>query len=57
MIIGEFLSAKAGLGYLITYASQTFEMTKLMSALIILCLLSWILYQGVTILEKRLRSW
>ena len=23
-----------------------------MSALIILCLLSWILYQGVTILEK-----
>lgn len=32
-------------------------MTKLMSALIILCLLSWILYQGVTILEKRLRSW
>ena len=57
VIIGEFLSAKAGLGYLITYASQTFEMTKLMSALIILCLLSWILYQGVTILEKRLRSW
>lgn len=30
VIIGEFLSAKAGLGYLITYASQTFEMTKLM---------------------------
>lgn len=57
VIIGEFLSAKAGLGYLITYASQTFEMTKLMSSLIILCLLSWILYQGVTILEKRLRSW
>lgn len=28
VIIGEFLSAKAGLGYLITYASQTFEMTK-----------------------------
>ena len=53
VIIGEFLSAKAGLGYLITYASQTFEMTKLMSALIILCLLSWILYQGVTILEKK----
>ena len=56
VIIGEFLSAKAGLGYLITYASQTFEMTKLMSALIVLCLLSWVLYQGVAVLEKRLRS-
>ena len=54
VIIGEFLSAKAGLGYLITYASQTFEMTKLMSALIVLCLLSWVLYQGVAVLEKRL---
>lgn len=53
MIIGEFLSAKAGLGYLITYASQTFEMTKLMSALIMLCLLSCVLYQAVGMLEKQ----
>ncbi len=55
VIIGEFLSAKAGLGYLITYASQTFEMTKLMSALIVLCILSWVLYQGVAVLEKKLK--
>ena len=53
VIIGEFLSAKAGLGYLITYASQTFEMTKLMSALIMLCLLSCVLYQAVGMLEKQ----
>ena len=53
VIIGEFISAKAGLGYLITYASQTFEMTKLMSALIMLCLLSCVLYQAVGMLEKQ----
>ena len=53
VIIGECLSAKAGLGYLITYASQTFEMTKLMSALIMLCLLSCVLYQAVGMLEKQ----
>ena len=36
-----------------TYASQTFEMTKLMSALIMLCLLSCVLYQAVGMLEKQ----
>ncbi len=46
VIIGEFLSARAGLGYLITYSAQTFTMTVLMTSIMILCLLSWLFISG-----------
>lgn len=53
VIIGEFLSAKAGLGYLIIYASQVFKMDMLVMSIVILCILSTILYQAIAVLEKR----
>lgn len=55
VIIGEFLSSKAGLGYLITYGSQTFQMTLVVTSIVILCVLSCLLYQVITLLEKRMR--
>ncbi|MCI8401129.1 MAG: ABC transporter permease [Lachnospiraceae bacterium] len=53
VIIGEFLSAKAGLGYLIIYASQTFKMDWMLMSIVILCLISTLLYQGIHMLEKK----
>ena len=53
VIIGEFLSAKAGLGYLIIYASQTFKMDWMLMSIVILCLMSTLLYQGIHMLEKK----
>lgn len=53
VIIGEFLSARAGLGYLIIYASQVFKMDLLVMSIVILCLVSTALYQLITVLEKR----
>lgn len=53
VIIGEFLSAKAGLGYLIIYASQTFKMDWMLMSIVILCFVSTLLYQGIHLLEKR----
>ena len=55
VIIGEFLSAKAGLGYLITYGSQTFAMTMVVTSIAILCLMSWGLYQVIAGVEKRIK--
>ena len=55
VIIGEFLSARAGLGYLITYGSQTFAMTMVVTAIVVLCILSILLYQCVAFWEKRMR--
>ena len=52
VIIGEFLSARAGLGYLITYVSQVFAMTMVVTAIVVLCLMSVVLYQGIALIEK-----
>ncbi len=56
VIIGEFLSSRAGLGYLITYGSQTFAMTRVVTSIVILCVLSILLYQILAAAERRLRQ-
>lgn len=53
VIIGEFLAAKAGLGYLIIYASQVFKLDYVITSIFILCLVSVALYHLIAKLEKR----
>lgn len=52
VIIGEFLAARAGLGYLIIYGSQVFKMDWVMMSIIILCMIAMLLYKLLHILEK-----
>ena len=54
VIIGEFLAAKAGLGYLIIYGSQTFQLTLVVTSILILCILSALMYRGIAWIEKQL---
>ncbi|MEG0370370.1 MAG: ABC transporter permease subunit, partial [Hungatella sp.] len=54
VIIGEFLAASKGLGYLIIYGSQVFKMDLVVMSIVILCVLSAILYQGIATLEKKM---
>ena len=53
VIIGEFLAAKAGLGYLIIYASQVFKLDYVITSIFILCVISVLLYHGIARLEKK----
>lgn len=53
VIIGEFLAAKAGLGYLIIYGSQVFKLDWVIMSITILCLLSTLLYKILNLVEKR----
>ena len=53
VIIGEFLAAKAGLGYLIIYASQVFKLDYVITSIFILCVISVFLYHGISRLEKK----
>ena len=53
VIIGEFLAAQYGLGYLIIYGSQVFKLDLVMMSIVILCMISAGLYLGVNMLEKR----
>lgn len=54
VIIGEFLAADKGLGYLIIYSSQVFKMDYVMLSIFILCIIAMALYQMINHLEKKL---
>lgn len=56
VIVGEFLVAKSGLGYLIIYGFQVFNFTLVMSSLIIIACVATAMYQLVVYLEKLLLS-
>lgn len=52
-IVGEFLASKAGLGYLIVYGGQVFNMSLVMASVLLLSFVSVILYYLVSLLEER----
>ena len=56
VIMGEFLVSKAGIGYLIIYGTQVFNLTLVMSGIVMLIIISYLLYILVSILEKKLKK-
>ncbi len=52
-IMGEYLVSKAGLGYLIIYGSQIFNLDLVMASTIILCVLAGVMYFVVAYIEKK----
>lgn len=52
VVIGEFLAARSGLGYLIIYSSQVFKMDWLLMAIILLCIMAMGLYFLINTIEK-----
>lgn len=56
VIIGEFLAARRGLGYLIIYGSQVFQMHMVITSIILLCIIAMGLYGGIQWLEHYYRK-
>jgi NitT/TauT family transport system permease protein len=56
-IVGEFLAANAGLGYLIIYGQNIFNMSLVMTSLAILTVIAAIMYYAVSLLESRFVRW
>ncbi len=52
VIIGEFLAARNGLGYLIIYSSQVFKMDWLLMSILLLCIMAMGLYALINMAEK-----
>ncbi len=52
VIVGEFLVAKQGLGYLIIYGFQVFNFTLVMLSLLVIACIATIMYQAVYRFEK-----
>ncbi len=56
VIMGEFLVSRAGLGYLIVYGSQVFNMDLVMASVALLAVAAVVMYQGVLWAEKRIQQ-
>ena len=52
VIMGEFLVSKEGIGYLIMYGSQVFNLNLVISGIVLLSFLATALYASILLLEK-----
>jgi sulfonate transport system permease protein len=56
-VVGEFVAASKGLGYLLAYRSSIFDIPGTYAALVLLAALAAILTGAVTLVEKRALGW
>lgn len=56
VIIGEFLAARQGLGYLIIYGSQVFQLNMVITSIIILCAIAMAFYKLIQSMEHYYRK-
>ena len=56
-IMGEYLVSKAGLGYLIVYGGQVFQLDLVMTSTVILCILAGLMYYLVAKFEKHFKKY
>ena len=56
VVIGEFIGARSGLGYLIIYGSQVFKLDWVLMSIVILCIIAMVLYGAVGLAEKWYRK-
>lgn len=57
VIVGEFITAQAGLGYLIVFATSRAETAVIIAAISVLCVLGLALYGLVLLGELAMRRW
>lgn len=55
VIVGEFIVSRYGIGYLIMYGSQVFNMDLVMMGVFVLAIISFLMYEVVNIIEKRIK--
>lgn len=56
VIIGEFLAARRGLGYLIIYGSQVFQLNLVITSILILCVIAMGFYKGIQCIEHHIKK-
>ncbi len=55
VIMGELLISKQGLGYLITYGSQVFNLNLVLTSIFVLGIISYLLYIIIDLLERKIK--
>ena len=54
VIMGEFLVAKEGLGFLIIYGGQVAQLDMVMMSIVILSIVAFLMYEIVAVVQKKL---
>ena len=57
IVVAEFVTAQAGLGYLMMFAEGNMDMPLLMAALFVLCIVGVFMYAAVALVEKLVIRW
>ena len=57
VVVGEFITSQAGLGYLIIFATSRAETAAIMAAIIVLCVIGLVLYGAVVLAERLMLRW
>ncbi|MBE6159050.1 MAG: ABC transporter permease [Firmicutes bacterium] len=56
VIMGEFLVSKAGLGYLIIYGTQVFNLSLVYSSIILILIISYLIYIPIILIENKIKK-
>lgn len=56
-IVAEWMSGKQGLGYILTYASSTYDTPMLLAGIIVTIVLGIVTYQVISVMEDKLLYW
>lgn len=56
-VVGEFVSARAGLGFLVNSSRNVYDTPLMIAAVLVLSALALTLYGSVALLERRLLAW
>lgn len=54
VIMGELLVSKEGLGYLIMYGSQVFNINLVITSVVILAIVAYLMYLVISFIEKKI---
>jgi NitT/TauT family transport system permease protein len=57
VIVGEFITAQAGLGYIIMFGSSAAETALVLAAIVLLCVIGLVLYGAVALAELAMKRW
>ena len=56
VIMGEFLVSKRGIGYLIIYGTQVFNLSLVYSSIILILIISYLIYIPIIIIENKIKK-
>lgn len=56
-VVGEFIAASRGLGYLLNFAQNTFNASLMMASLVIIVGFILLIFSGLKVVEEKLTPW